>query len=89
MLHYYLFCTVSSAVFLSLGPSLARNKLILVVMELISPPLSLFQDCVSAERCHRLQGAGGSGRSVCKGLHSPGLQSSLHQGLHLCGKCVL
>lgn len=52
------------------------------------PLTSFFQDCVSAEWRHRLQGAGGAGGGVCEGLHPSRLQSRVRQGLHLCGKCV-
>lgn len=46
----------------------------------------VFQDRVSTERRHRLPGAGGSGGSVRPRLYPPGLQSRLHQGLHLRGQ---
>lgn len=53
--------------------------------ELTSALLS-FQDRVSTERRHGLPGAGGSGGSVRQRLYPPGLQSRLHQGLHLRGQ---
>lgn len=56
-----------------------------------SSPLhgSVFQDRVSAERRHGLPRAGGPGGSVRQGLHPPGLQSRLRQGLHLRGQQIL